>query len=122
MLVLRADGRADYLPTPGGLLVGILPEARFTAAGTVLALGDTLLLCTDGLTEARTGKDRTDRYGDDGLLAFAAHHACQPPHAVIQALTGLLDSFGDGLDDGTALLALGAPGNLPAHPPTRTPE
>ncbi|MFI9809999.1 PP2C family protein-serine/threonine phosphatase [Streptomyces sp. NPDC052301] len=121
-LVLRADGTAEYLPTPGGLLVGILPEARFTTATTTLAPGDTLLLYTDGLTEARTGTDRTSLYGDDGLLAFATRHAGEPPHAVIQALTGLLDSFGDGLDDDTALLALGSPAHLPACPPTRTPE
>ncbi|ROP55960.1 PP2C family protein-serine/threonine phosphatase [Streptomyces sp. PanSC9] len=113
VLVLRADGTADYLPTPGGLLVGILPEARFTTATTVLTPGDTLLLYTDGLTEARTGKDRTALYGDDGLLAFATSHAGKPAPAVIQALTGLLGSFGDGLDDDTALLALGVPASTP---------
>lgn len=32
-----------------------------------------------------------------------------PPQAVVQTLTGLLRSFGDGLDDYTALLALGVP-------------
>ncbi|MEV5343893.1 SpoIIE family protein phosphatase [Streptomyces sp. NPDC052676] len=122
VLVLRADGTADYLPTPGGLLVGILPEARFTANGTVLGPGDTLLLYTDGLTEARTGKDRTSLYGDDALLAFAARHAGESPRAVIQAFTELLDGFGDGLDDDTALLALGVPADLPTGPATRTPE
>ncbi|MFG3280514.1 PP2C family protein-serine/threonine phosphatase [Streptomyces sp. NPDC048111] len=109
VVVLRADGTAAYLPTPGGLLVGILPSAPFATASTVLAPGDTLLLYTDGLTEARTGKDRTSLYGDEALLAFAAEQAGKAPHAVIQALTGLLDSFGDGLDDDTALLALGVP-------------
>ncbi|MFI9543654.1 PP2C family protein-serine/threonine phosphatase [Streptomyces sp. NPDC052016] len=118
VLVLRADGTSDYLPTPGGLLVGVLPEARFTAVRTVLAPGDTLLLYTDGLTEARTGKDRTSLYGDDGLLAFATSHAGASPHAVVQALIGLLDSFGDGLDDDTALLALGAPAHLPTSAAT----
>ncbi|WP_392750172.1 PP2C family protein-serine/threonine phosphatase [Streptomyces sp. LN590] len=108
-LVLRADGTADFLPTPGGLLVGILPSARFTTATTTLAPGDTLLLYTDGLTEARTGEDRTTLYGDDALRAFTAGHAGKPAHAVIQALTGLLDNFGDGLDDDIALLALGVP-------------
>ncbi|MEV6839747.1 SpoIIE family protein phosphatase [Streptomyces sp. NPDC051133] len=117
VLVLRGDGAADYLPTPGGLLVGILPEARFATATTVLAPGDTLLLYTDGLTEARTGEDRTSLYGDDGLLAFATDHAGEPPHAVIQALSGLLDGFGDGVDDDTALLALGVPAPAPAPAP-----
>ncbi|MFF7047712.1 PP2C family protein-serine/threonine phosphatase [Streptomyces griseorubiginosus] len=108
-VVLRADGTADFLPTPGGLLVGILPTARFTTATTVLGPGDTLLLYTDGLTEARTGQDRTGLYGDEALLAFLTAHAGRPPHSVIEALTGLLDSFGDGLDDDTALLAIGVP-------------
>ncbi|MFI9245040.1 PP2C family protein-serine/threonine phosphatase [Streptomyces sp. NPDC053086] len=121
-LVMRADGTAAYLPTPGGLLVGILPDARFTTAATTLAPGDTLLLYTDGLTEARTGEDRTTLFGDDGLLAFATAHAGKTPPAVIQALTGLLDDFGDGLDDDTALLALGASAHPASCPTTRFPE
>ncbi|MFD3823205.1 PP2C family protein-serine/threonine phosphatase [Streptomyces sp. NPDC058625] len=118
-LILRANGTADFLPTPGGLLVGILPTAPFTTATATLAPGDTLLLYTDGLTEARTGRDRTTLYGDKALRAFSADHAGRPPHAVIQALTGLLDSFGDGLDDDTALLALGVPAG---DPTTKTTE
>ncbi len=108
-LVLRADGTAEFLPTPGGLLVGILPAAHFATATTTLRPGDTLLLYSDGVTEARTGEDRTTLYGDEELRAFVADHAGRPAHAVIQALTGLLDDFGDGLDDDTALLALGVP-------------
>jgi sigma-B regulation protein RsbU (phosphoserine phosphatase) len=108
-LVLRADGRADLLDTPGGMLVGVLPGAEFATAETVLAPGDTLLLYTDGLTEARTGPRRDTLYGEDGLLAFAAEHAPSSPSKVINALSDLLWSFGEGLDDDTALLALGVP-------------
>ncbi|MGX1885654.1 PP2C family protein-serine/threonine phosphatase [Streptomyces sp. NPDC055287] len=118
-LILRADGTADFLPTPGGLLVGVLPAPHFATAATTLTPGDTLLLYTDGLTEARTGEDRATLYGDEALRAFAASHAGKPPHAVIQALTGLLDDFGDGLDDDTALLALGIP---VAGPTTKNPQ
>ncbi|MDX3519955.1 PP2C family protein-serine/threonine phosphatase [Streptomyces scabiei] len=108
-LVLRADGTADFLSTPGGLLVGVVPSAPFVGATTVLAPGDTLLLYTDGITEARTGADRTALFGDEGLLAFAAERAGLPPEGVVQALTDLLHGLGDGLDDDTALLALGVP-------------
>lgn len=39
---------------------------------------------------------------------------------MITALTGLLESFGGGLDDDTALLALGVPATHPnAHPATK---
>ncbi|MGW7103335.1 PP2C family protein-serine/threonine phosphatase [Streptomyces sp. NPDC054838] len=107
-LLVRADGRAEYLSTPGGLLVGIMPTAPFTAARTVLAPGDTLLLYTDGLTEARIGESR-ELYGDEALRDFAAAHAAVGPAGLVSALTVLLDGFGDGLDDDTALLALGVP-------------
>ncbi|MGW6547434.1 PP2C family protein-serine/threonine phosphatase [Streptomyces massasporeus] len=108
-LVLRSDGRAEFLPTPGGLLIGVVPGAPIGTAETVLAPGDTVVLYTDGLTEARTGPGRDDLYGEDALHAFATDHAPASPHEVITALTGLLKSFGDGLDDDTALLALGVP-------------
>lgn len=74
--------------------------------------GDTLLLHTDGLTEARIGEDVPPCTGTTPPRDFAADHAGKPPHRVLHALTDLLDSFGDGLDDDTALRALGVP--LPA--------
>ncbi|MCZ4121876.1 PP2C family protein-serine/threonine phosphatase [Streptomyces sp. H39-S7] len=106
-LLLRADGTAHYLPTPGGMLVGVMPHPNFTLATTVLHPGDTLLLYTDGLTEARTAHG--PRYSEDALHAFVRTLAPAGAQQTITALTGLLKSFGDGLDDDTALLALGAP-------------
>ncbi|MEU5143754.1 SpoIIE family protein phosphatase [Streptomyces sp. NPDC021139] len=114
-LVLRSGapvdgpGRADYLATPGGMLVGALPDAVFTPATTVLDPGDTLLLYTDGLTEARTDPDRTTLYGEERLRDFAARQASTAPGDVIAAVADLLEKLGDGVDDDTALLALGAP-------------
>jgi phosphoserine phosphatase RsbU/P len=77
VLILRPDGTADCLPTPGGLLVGVLPDAYFSTATTVLAPADTLLLHTDGRTGARIDEDRTV-YGEEALLAFATAHAGRP--------------------------------------------
>ncbi|MGW2583903.1 PP2C family protein-serine/threonine phosphatase [Streptomyces virginiae] len=116
-LVVRADGRADYLPTPGGLLIGILPDPHFTPAGTTLGPGDSLLLYTDGLTEARVGTNR-DLYGEDALRTFTAGRAPAGAHELVTALTGLLAGFGEGLDDDTALLALGVPRPLPSREST----
>ncbi|WP_033212326.1 PP2C family protein-serine/threonine phosphatase [Kitasatospora phosalacinea] len=116
-LILRADGDSEFLPTPGGLLVGVLPEAPFTTATTVLAPGDTLLLYTDGLTEARTGPTREGLFGDEALLAFAADQAPATPRGLVEALTVLLKGFGDGLEDDTALLALGVSAARPTTDP-----
>jgi phosphoserine phosphatase RsbU/P len=106
-LLLRADGSVDVLSTPGGTLVGILPKPHFTTATTVLAPGDTLVLYTDGLTEARPSVGL--RYSEAALYAFARSLAPAGAQQTITALTGLLESFGEGLDDDTALLALGVP-------------
>ncbi|MFI1505569.1 PP2C family protein-serine/threonine phosphatase [Streptomyces sp. NPDC020597] len=116
-LVVRGDGKTEFLPTPGGLLVGVLPRAVFTPATTTLGPGDTLLLYTDGLTEARTGPDRADLYGDHALREFVAAHAGASPQGIVQALSGLLEGLGDGVDDDTALLAIGVPGPRPAPLP-----
>lgn len=108
-LVLRADGSSEYVETPGGQLVGLVVDARFAAARVRLAPGDTLVLYTDGLTEARTGIGR-QRFDDDGALAeFAAQHAPTSAARIVDDLRGLLDSFGSGLEDDAAIMAFGVP-------------
>jgi sigma-B regulation protein RsbU (phosphoserine phosphatase) len=89
------------------MLVGILADPHFTTASTVLVPGDTLLLYTDGLTEARTKAG--PRYSEEDLHAFARSLAPAGAPRTVTALTALLESFGDGLEDDTALLALGIP-------------
>ncbi|MFC4536137.1 PP2C family protein-serine/threonine phosphatase [Sphaerisporangium dianthi] len=107
-LLLRAEGEARYLPTVGGMLVGVLPRPSFVSAEARLRPGDTLLLYTDGLLDARTGAGQ-ERFGPDALLSFAGRTAPAPAAAAVEAVVGLLAGFGAGLDDDTALLALGVP-------------
>jgi sigma-B regulation protein RsbU (phosphoserine phosphatase) len=106
-LVLRADGTADFVDLDGGQLVGAIADPTFVTVEVVLAPGDTLLLHTDGLTEARVDGAR-NRYGEDALLGFARSLAPTTAHGAVAAFTALLQGFGDGLDDDSALLALGA--------------
>ena len=108
-LLLRAEGTAEYLHTPGGQLVGILPDAHFVTTTTRLGPGDTLLLYTDGLTEARTGTKQA-RYEEEALHAFATDLAPTTAHGLIAAVTELLAGFGTGLEDDAAVLAVGVPG------------
>ncbi|WP_260473807.1 PP2C family protein-serine/threonine phosphatase [Amycolatopsis balhimycina] len=106
-LLIRADGTSAFRPVPGGQLVGALPGARFVADDVVLRPGDTLLLYTDGLTEARS-HGRT-RYSEERLRADLTGLAPATAQSVITAVTGLLAAFGDGVEDDTALLALSIP-------------
>ncbi|MFF0041875.1 SpoIIE family protein phosphatase [Streptomyces mirabilis] len=109
-LLMRADGTADYLPTPGGQLIGALPDAHIATTTVRLDLGDTLLLHTDGLTEAHTAQITDgDRYGDDALLDFAQALAPTTASDAVAAVRDLLDTLGTGVDDDTAVLAISVP-------------
>jgi sigma-B regulation protein RsbU (phosphoserine phosphatase) len=119
-LLMRADASADYLPTPGGQLIGVLPDVEIATITVHLAPGDTLLLYTDGLTEARTGRPG-GRYGDEALLDFARALAPTTASAAVEALSDLLDALGTGVDDDTAVLAITVPRQIsddPASAPT----
>jgi sigma-B regulation protein RsbU (phosphoserine phosphatase) len=108
-LVLGADGGARYVDTIGGRPVGIPMEPKFAAARIRLTPGDTLVLYTDGLTEARLGAG-AGRYDDSGaLLEFAAAEAPTTASGIVAAIQSLLDGFGSGVEDDVALLALGVP-------------
>jgi sigma-B regulation protein RsbU (phosphoserine phosphatase) len=107
-LLLGADGTTGYLPTPDGQLVGILPDAHIATTTVRLGPGDTLLLYTDGLTEAHTAISG-DRYGDQALLEFARGLAPTDAPGIVAALTSLLETFGAGLEDDTAVLAVSVP-------------
>ncbi|MGW0161323.1 SpoIIE family protein phosphatase [Mycobacterium sp. NPDC003323] len=109
-LLLAGDGSAYFADTFGGQAVGMIDDPHFFSATMHLGAGDTLVLYTDGLPEARVGPG-PERYDDDGktLLRFARAHAPAGPSAIIDAVRGLLTELGSGVDDDVAVLAFGVP-------------
>ena len=106
-LVLRRDGTVDVLVTTGGQLIGLLPDPRFAQVSTTLAAGETLLLYTDGLTEARTADGAL--LGEDGLTAHLTATDWSGADSLLAVLHKLLAELGTGVTDDTALLALSVP-------------
>ncbi|MFJ6698350.1 SpoIIE family protein phosphatase [Streptomyces sp. NPDC091272] len=72
----------------------------------------TLLLCTDGLTEARQGDG--SRLGEDGPARRLSTAGRRGAGGLVAAVDQLLSDLGPGVSDDTALLALSVP------PPGRT--
>lgn len=105
--LIRADGCAEFVDTAGGQLVGALAGANFVRARRRLGPGDTLLFYTDGLTEARI--HGRVRYSEEELFDFLSSVGPTTAAGAVTAVTGLLERFGDGVDDDTALLALSIP-------------
>ena len=52
-LVVHADGSAKLLPHTGGVALGVLPDVQYESHTVTLQEGDTVLLYTDGVTEAQ---------------------------------------------------------------------
>ncbi|MDF2979275.1 MAG: serine phosphatase RsbU regulator of sigma subunit, partial [Actinomycetospora sp.] len=105
-LVLRADGTVEPVPV-AGMLVGGLREARFGEAEVVLAPGDTCLLYSDGVVEARGSGDF---FGEERLAATLPRCAGAPPAVICEHLEQTVVSWLDGHDhDDVALLAIRAP-------------
>ncbi|GHF20029.1 histidine kinase [Amycolatopsis deserti] len=106
-LRIAADASVRALDTPGGQLMGVLPDASVTAVGTRLGPGDALFLYTDGLTEAR---DRRGALVGEGRLACAAAgFAGLDADAIVDRLGQLLSELDDGVADDTAALVLTVP-------------
>ena len=90
-LLLYANGSAYYVDTTGGQAAGITAEPRFVANRFHLAPGDTLLLYTDGLTEASTGSAASATTIEGALLRFAKSHSPATASGIVDAVHRLLD-------------------------------
>ncbi len=82
-VVLRA-GKTPEIIEASGLPVGMFCGLKYSSQKLELAPGDTLLLYTDGVSEAR---DRADNeYGAGRLAAVADRGRDLAPHALVSAL------------------------------------
>ena len=55
-LLIRTDGSSELLPLTGGIALGIIPDLEYTQNTVNLRPGETLILYTDGVTEAMNGE------------------------------------------------------------------
>lgn len=103
-LILRVDGTIEQVATMG-TPIGVVPDSEFVAKTTVLEPGDTLIMATDGITEARRGNDFL---GIEGMAALAEKAgAAKSIHELTQAIYNGARSFANGnlRDDICLLLA-----------------
>jgi serine phosphatase RsbU (regulator of sigma subunit)/anti-sigma regulatory factor (Ser/Thr protein kinase) len=109
-LVLRSDGTVEAIGSHGTLL-GVLENPKLTDATVELRAGDTLILYTDGLTDAHA-PERVVTQADLALTLAACAGRAAPEIARDVARTLLDDCEGEPRDD-IALLVLGIPAARP---------
>jgi serine phosphatase RsbU (regulator of sigma subunit)/pSer/pThr/pTyr-binding forkhead associated (FHA) protein len=102
-LVIAADG-VRWLET-GGPVLGLLPSATYEYATEQLAPGDLVVVCSDGVTEARNVAN--EEFGRERLLAALRSMHGARPDAALEQLLSSVNQFARGTpqaDDITALV------------------
>lgn len=95
---ISADGVSTCLPASGPP-VGILEGVDWSDEESVVHPGETLLLYTDGITEARDGSGDTesiredDEYGFAGIERVARQRPERSPRSLIEAVLADVDQF-----------------------------
>jgi len=105
-ILIRANGEVQQLEG-GGLILGIMPAAPYTHQTAKLNEGDTLIMFSDGVTEAcEPGKD--EEFGEDRLARLAGELRTEPAEAAMRSIIDtLMKWIGDApaADDITLIVA-----------------
>jgi serine phosphatase RsbU (regulator of sigma subunit) len=104
-LIRRHDGRVEPLGVPG-IILGCVDDPLLRDQRTVLRTGDSMIMYTDGVTEARRPEDR-DMFGTERLSGLLAEtSATSAAHLAAAIETAVLDFTGRHISDDTAILAV----------------
>jgi sigma-B regulation protein RsbU (phosphoserine phosphatase) len=105
-LVLRADGSCERLP-PTAPVMGLMADWTCEEAEVAIAPGDTLVIFSDGVTEARNARE--EEFGEARLVEAVVREGPCPvaslPAAIVAAVEGFTGTAQ--ADDLTLLVARG---------------
>lgn len=103
-LLVRA-GRVEPVFPAASLPLGLFPKAEFKISSSTFEPGDTLVLFTDGITEAVN--PREEQFGNERLEQVVARHASAPLEKLQAAILEAVEEFTQGApqaDDITVLI------------------
>ena len=104
-LVVRRNGGVEELWCTG-IPLGMMADAEYTTEEVTLDHGDTIVIYTDGITEARNRQG--EEYELRRLKAICREHRARSADALARAIASDLDAFTDGAphdDDRTIVIA-----------------
>ncbi|MEX1311770.1 MAG: SpoIIE family protein phosphatase [Candidatus Sulfomarinibacteraceae bacterium] len=103
-IVLRAGGAVELLASTG-MPLGILPTGIYGKGDVTLSTGDTVVLYTDGLTEAENPEE--EEYGEERLAGLCAEHRGESLKVLADTISADQDAYVRGVpyvDDRTVVM------------------
>ncbi|MEV1048724.1 PP2C family protein-serine/threonine phosphatase [Streptomyces sp. NPDC049916] len=108
-LIVRGDGRVEEAETSGSL-IGAMAQISSRTVTVRLAPGESCVLYTDGVTEARGGRRGNVIYGEERLHRLLEGCAGMPAQAVVERVQMAAAQWvGKGEHDDIAVMAITAP-------------
>jgi serine phosphatase RsbU (regulator of sigma subunit) len=102
--LVRSNGDIDWL-MPTGMPLGLMPNATYTATEASLEPGDTMVLYTDGITEANNPEE--EEFGRERLGECCVEHRGLPVDDLAQAIHDSVEAFAQSVpyhDDRTLVI------------------
>ncbi len=93
-LIVRQDGRVEWLPRTNALVAGVMPDFLYQWERLTLAPGDSLYLYTDGVTEAMNNDN--ELFSEERLEKELASLTGLEIKAAIQKLVDAINAFTGG--------------------------
>ena len=90
-LIVHADGKSELLPLTDGIALGLVPDLEYREGSLTLSPGDTIVLYTDGVTEAMNGDDV--EFGNDRLRAIFTEGAPANAEEANMGVLHAVDTF-----------------------------
>jgi serine phosphatase RsbU (regulator of sigma subunit)/pSer/pThr/pTyr-binding forkhead associated (FHA) protein len=103
-ILVRAGGEVEML-MPTGMPLGLMPDATYTGSETSLEIGDSLVMYTDGITEAANPEQ--EEFGRERLVEVCREHHDESPKELASSIEEVVDAFVEGVpyhDDRTLVI------------------
>ena len=103
-LIIREGGKVEWLKLPDGLVLGVDMDTPYITQTTRLNPGDTIVVYSDGVTEAMNKKK--ELFSEERLLKTLEKNSTGTPEQIVNAVTDAVNDFASGAyqsDDITVL-------------------
>ncbi len=103
-LLVRLNDDAELL-MPTGMPLGLMPDAVYTAGEATLEVGESIVLYTDGITEAADPEQ--EEFGRERLVEVCQAHRTEPPRELAASIEKAVEAFVRGVpyhDDRTLVI------------------
>ncbi len=89
-ILIRSDGMVERL-SEGGLLLGVVRNAEYTEGNTDFKIGDTLLMYTDGVSEAMNTDE--EEFGEDRIISIMSDNPEMHPEELLRKIDSSVEEF-----------------------------